>query len=444
MQVPSASVTSPIKRTLSVCPVCLTKVPAEVYERDGSVFMRKRCPAHGDEEVLVASDAAFYWHDDKREGAACGDGCMLGHSCTLIFEITDACNLTCPTCFTASSPQKARAMTVAELDAKLERLLAGGRKDVDIVQLSGGEPTIHPDLERMIEVCFARGIRRVYVNTNGVKLGKDPDLAKRLGALGGNDARLQIYLQLDGLRDETSSLIRGRRGLSDVKRRAIANATEQGLYVLPVMTVTRDVNTTEIGDVIRTALAHHPKMNTVILQPAFYAGRYEHERHNAGRITVGEVARLVEEQTAGMFTRQDFGPLPCSSPNCFAMAVGLKRGDRVIPISRYFPRFETWKEPAVAKQVARFADRLPQNLVDVLAEDDLLDELLDLLASGDDADVDWHDYKSFFLVGIKPFMDAHTYDQDRVDRCCVHVVDSSGAPVSLCEYNTLRRPRGLT
>jgi uncharacterized radical SAM superfamily Fe-S cluster-containing enzyme len=123
------------------------------------------------------------------------------------------------------------------------------------------------------------------------------------------------------------------------------------------------------------------------------------------------------------------------------MAVGLKRGDRVIPISRYFPRFDTWNEPDVAKQVARFADRLPQNMIDVLAEDDLLDELLDLLASGDDENVDWQDYKSFFLVGIKPFMDAHTYDQDRVDRCCVHVVDREGEPVSLCEYNTLRRPR---
>ena len=429
-----------IKRTLSVCPACLTKVPAEVFERDGAVFMTKRCPDHGEEEVLVASDAAFYWHDEKTAGA-CGDGCALGHSCTLIFEITDACNLTCPTCFTASSPHETRAMTFEEFDAKLARLLAAGRKDADIVQLSGGEPTIHPDLERMIEACFARGIRRVYVNTNGVRLGKDPDVAKRLGALNKGDQSLQLYLQLDGLRDETSGLIRGRRGLSEVKRRAIANATEQGLYVLPVMTVTRGINTDEIGDVVRTALAHHPRMNTVILQPAFYAGRYEHDRPNEGRVTTGEVARLVEEQTGGMFTRQDFGPLPCSSPNCFAMAVGLKRGDRVIPISRYFPRFDTWNEPDVAKQVARFADRLPQNMIDVLAEDDLLDELLDLLASGDDENVDWQDYKSFFLVGIKPFMDAHTYDQDRVDRCCVHVVDREGEPVSLCEYNTLRRPR---
>ena len=86
---------------------------------------------------------------------------------------------------------------------------------------------------------------------------------------------------------------------------------------------------------------------------------------------------------------------------------------------------------------------MPQNLMEVLAEDDeMVDSMLDLLAS-DDSNIDWSDYRNFFLVGIKPFMDQHTYDQDRVDKCCVHVVDREGLPVSLCEYNTLRRPRGI-
>lgn len=332
-------------------------------------------------------------------------------------------------------------MTLAEFETKLDRLLAAGRKDADIVQLSGGEPTLHPELEQMIEACFARGLKRVYVNTNGVRLGKEPAFAEGLGRLNAGKDRLQLYLQLDGQRDETSTLIRGRRGLGEVKKRAIANALANDVYVLPVMTVTRGINLDEVGSVIRTALAHHPRMNTVILQPAFHSGRYEHER-TSKRLTVGELAREVEKQTEGMFTAEDFGPLPCSSPNCFAMAVGMMRDGKVLPVSRYFPKFDTWTEPDVAKRVALFADRMPQNLVNVLSEDSMLDELLDLLAAGDD-DVDWRDYKNFFLVGIKPFMDANNYDQDRVDKCCVHVVDREGSPVSLCEYNALRRPRGL-
>ncbi|MGH7272628.1 MAG: hypothetical protein ACREJ3_19535, partial [Polyangiaceae bacterium] len=89
-----------IKDTTSVCPRCLTKVPARVHERDGRVVLRKTCPVHGEEEVLLESDATVYW-EAQDEGPACGSGgCSPGHSCTLMFEITERCNLTCPTCFT--------------------------------------------------------------------------------------------------------------------------------------------------------------------------------------------------------------------------------------------------------------------------------------------------------------------------------------------------------
>ena len=71
----------------------------------------------------------------------------------------------------------------------------------------------------------------------------------------------------------------------------------------------------------------------------------------------------------------------------------------------------------------------------------MIEQLLDLL-TGDEDTKNWSDYKNFIMVGIKPFMDAHTYDQDRIDRCCVHIIDRSGEPVSFCEYNALRRPQG--
>ncbi|MGH7712738.1 MAG: hypothetical protein ACREOG_15720, partial [Gemmatimonadaceae bacterium] len=87
-------------------------------------------------------------------------------------------------------------------------------------------------------------------------------------------------------------------------------------------------------------------------------------------------------------------------------------------------------------------DQLPATMLETLAEEQALDQLLDLLGQSDDS-ADWMTYRDFFIIAIKPFMDAHTYDQRRVDSCCVHVVDRAGEPVSLCEYNVLRRPRGL-
>ena len=430
-----------LKHTTSVCSRCLERVPARIVERDGQVILEKRCALHGDEEALLASDATMYWNPPS--AVACGSGACCGsnHSCTLIFEITERCNLTCPTCFTASSPHLTWAMSFPDFAAKLDALLANGKGDADIVQISGGEPTVHPDFERMVALCFERGVSKVYVNTNGVRLAREPGLAQRLAAIDGGQDRLQFYLQFDGFAESTYAQIRGSRNLFPLKQQAIEHLLAARLYVLPVMTVTRDINLHEIGDVIRFVRAHHPLMNTVMLQPAFYAGRYQNER-TPRRVTMAELAHEVVAQTDGLFTLADFGPIPCSHPNCFALAVALVRDGQWLPLSRYFPRFASWTDPAVAPFVARFNDKLPPTMLETLSEDAMLDTVLDILGQNDDS-ANWRSYRDFFVVGIKPFMDAQTYDQDRVDRCCVHVIDRAGQPVSLCEYNVLRRPRGL-
>ncbi len=431
-----------IKETTTVCPECLKHLPGAVVERNGQTFLTRTCPTHGEMEALLASDSALYWNqgDAKSCGVSCC-GAADSHSCSLIFEITERCNLTCPTCFTASSPHLSWTMPFEEFAAKLDRLRAAGKSSADIVQISGGEPTTHPELERIISYCFERGVDKVYLNSNGVRLAQDRSFVGRLAQLDAGKGRLHIYLQFDGFAESTYAQIRGSKNLYPVKRRAIDNLLGGGLFVVPVMTVTRDINLGEIGEVIRLARDHHPKMNAVMLQPAFYAGRYENDT-SGSHLTMAEIAHAVVEQTDGLFALEDFGPIPCSNPNCFGMAVALVRGGRTIPVSRYFPRFDTWTTPGIAPLIERVRDRLPAGMLDAVAESETLDLLLDLLTQDDDS-ADWASYRDFFVVGIKPFMDALTYDQHRVDACCVHVVDRAGSPVSLCEYNVLRRPRGL-
>jgi uncharacterized radical SAM superfamily Fe-S cluster-containing enzyme len=332
-------------------------------------------------------------------------------------------------------------MSFEEFASKLDTLLLAGKSDADIVQISGGEPTVHPEIERIVAHCFERGVKKVYLNTNGVRLATDAAFAERLGAINGGQDRLQIYLQFDGFAESTYAQIRGTRNLFPLKHRAVERLLGAGLFTVPVMTVTRGVNMHEIGALIRFARERHPHMNAVMLQPAFYAGRYQNDTGDT-RLTMTELIHEVVAQTEGLFALEDFTPIPCSHPNCFGLAVAHARDGRFIPVSRYFPRFEDWTRPEVAPLVSRMSDRLPANMLNALAEDDTLDLLLDLLSGSDDS-TSWSDYRDFFVVGIKPFMDAHTYDQDRVDKCCVHVVDRAGQPVSLCEYNVLRRPRGL-
>jgi tetraether lipid synthase len=430
-----------LKTSVSLCPKCLKRVPATVFERLGKVYLHKSCPTHGEEEVLLASDAALYWNADEAAGPGCGTGCCsTNHSCSLVFEITEKCNLTCPTCFAGSSPEHTWHLPYDEFISQLDHLLANGKNGADMVQLSGGEPTVHPDLERMVEACFERNIQKIYINTNGVKLGTDPEFAQRLAKIDAGRDRLQFYLQFDGFEERTYAHIRGAKGLLNIKRKAIRNAIDAGLYVLPVMTVTPGINLHEIGDVWNLVREHHPHMNTLMLQPAFFSGRYDNDRSE--RLTMSEVAHEVVKQTDGVFSLEDFGPIPCSHPACFGLAAALVHEGTVIPVSRYFPRFDTWNEPDVAKMVARFSDRMPTHMLQDIAEDEMIEQLLDLL-TGDEDSKNWADYKNFIMIGIKPFMDAHTFDQDRIDRCCVHIVDRAGEPVSLCEYNAIRRPQGL-
>jgi tetraether lipid synthase len=427
-----------LSTTTSVCPVCLAPVAAEVLADGDQVWMHKTCAEHGDHSTLLSSDRRLFWTDRVRNNGACS--CMLNHSCTLIFEITEHCNLSCPTCYASSSPHLTWHMTLPEFEQRLDRLLRAGKADADMVQLSGGEPTLHPDIERMVQGCLERGVRQVYINTNGIRLATEPDFARRLAALDEGKGRVQFYLQFDGLEDATYAQLRGAAGLARVKERAVANALDAGLFVLPVMTVNRDVNLHEIGAVFRFMLDRHPRMNSIVLQPAFQSGRHDSPQPDVP-LTLADVAHAVAQQSDGLFSVEDFVPIPCSHPNCFAIAVAIRHEGHFIPVSRYFPRFERWREPDVAALVAGVGDRLPQHMIEDLAGDGTIDLLLDLI-SQDDESVNWRDYRNFVLVGIKPFMDARSYDQARIDQCCVHIVDREGTPVSFCEYNTIRRPQG--
>jgi len=445
-----------LKRTSSICPVCLERVVADVYERDGEVWMDKRCDEHGPFSALLASDARHYYVADPRlasVGSCCGGGgCGPSssgdnHSCNLLIEVTQRCNLRCPTCYADSSPDKDQQLSLEQFHALLDDLIAQGKGSSDLIQLSGGEPTLHPDMFAMVERAIERGIKKVYINTNGIRLAR-PEFAERLAAYGD---RVAVYLQLDGVRRDTFRILRDREDLGEVKRKALANCEAFGLDAVPVMTVAPGVNDDEIGAVLELALAHPKAVSRLMIQPAMYSGRYEPPQR-VRRSTVADVAKQIAAAT-GVFDESDFSPIPCSDPNCFSMAVALRTDEGLIPVSRYFPRYPQWGDEGTKDLVASVSDTF-DSAADLgavlqwavqhgaLAELDgpQLDGLLASLAAWQKRSASWGDV---FAIGIKPFMDAYTYDQDRVDACCVHIVSRDGRPVSFCEYNAVTRPRGL-
>ena len=124
-----------------------------------------------------------------------------------------------------------------------------------MIQLSGGEPTVHPRFFDMVDLLFERGFNQVCVNSNGIKLAQ-PAFTQRLATCMKKRAGDQVfvYLQFDGFEDNTHMALRGRKDLLKIKRRALGNCQAQGIHIHPVMTLTRGINDHEVGDFVRLAV----------------------------------------------------------------------------------------------------------------------------------------------------------------------------------------------
>ena len=341
-------------------------------------------------------------------------------------------------------------MELSRFEQLLDGLLEKGKGSADLIQISGGEPTVHPELIAMIRMALDKGVRQVYINTNGIKVASEAYVT----ALAEFKDRLGIYLQFDGFEPSIYSLLRGRDDLLNIKLKALAHCEAHKLSVVPVMTLTKGINDHQLGAFIKWASAS-PIVSKVMIQPAMYSGRYENERE-VERLTVGEVAKRLATQT-GIFCEEDFSPIPCSDPNCFSMAAALRTPKGLIPVSRYFPRYTDWHKPenqaliqsvtdtfdhaeSLRSVTAQSASSLMEHLSDEEVET-LLDQLVNVeenQLNGDPGGA----WKGLFAIGIKPFMDAYTFDQDRIDKCCTHIIARDGTPVSFCEYNALNRPQG--
>jgi uncharacterized radical SAM superfamily Fe-S cluster-containing enzyme len=400
-----------LKATRTVCPHCLSHVDGWTFELEGRVYLERECPDHGRAVALIASDRRQYWlreevaHPVLDASSACGVG-PAHRSCIGLLEITDACNLKCEACY-AQSPGGVHHDKAALLE-RLDAFLAA-RGPLDVLQISGGEPTIHPELLSILDEVRQRPVDHVMINTNGLELGRHASLAAELAK---RKPKLELYLQLDGLDANSHVALRG-RDLLEEKRAAIEAVIAHDIPTTLVCTVVDGVNDHELGELLRLGL-RIPTLRGITYQPATFAGRYTLDKQALERMTAADVIARIEAQTDGTFAGDDFKPLPCGDPNCCQFTFAVRRGeDDAIPVTR------------------------------LIEYDEVADQLADTIAftsdnTGGCCGTDLP-AKEFFRVVVKPFMDAWTYDQDRIDECCVHIIGRDGAGVSFCEYNVLHR-----
>ena len=196
----------------------------------------------------------------------------------------------------------------------------------DVVQISGGEPTIHPQFFEILDAARARPIKHLMVNTNGVKIANDAAFAERLASY---MPGFEIYLQFDSLDAGPQLDLRG-VDLTDIRRRALERLNALNLSTTLVVTIKRGLNDDALGQIVDFAL-EQPCVRGVTFQPVQEAGRNDGFDEAAHRITLTEVRRRILEQTE-VFQPADIIPVPCH-PDSLAMAYALKTPMGPMPLT---------------------------------------------------------------------------------------------------------------
>ena len=260
-----------LEETISLCPECLERVPAQKVAYGSRVYLEKNCPQHGSYKTLIWRGKPAYqdwrksevndkppFHQTESEfGCPYDCGICSQHKqdvCCVLLELTERCNQHCPFCFAGSGETSGNPeMTLAQISALYDSILAKSPHHPYNIQLSGGEPTMREDLTEIIAMGKAKGFTYIQLNTNGKKLADSLAYAKELQKAGLDCA----YLQFDGMRDEVYQKLRGEPLLA-VKKQAVAHCAEAGIGVVLVVTLVPGVNIQEIGAIIDYALQHLP------------------------------------------------------------------------------------------------------------------------------------------------------------------------------------------
>lgn len=438
--------------TLSLCSSCLRRVDAKIVFENGNVYMLKTCSRHGFEKVLIATDIEYYKNIrnynkpsempltfNTKTHYGCPYDCGLcqdheQHSCLTVIEITDRCNLSCPTCYAMSSPHYGRHRTVEEVEKMLD-IIVTNEGEPDVVQISGGEPTVHPDFFAIMDIAKSKPIRHLMLNTNGIRIAKDFEFAKKLA---GYAPDFEIYLQFDSFKAEALQHLRG-EDLTATRMKALEHLNALNLSTTLVVTLQKGVNDDEIGKIIEFALKQKC-VRGVTFQPTQIAGRVENFNPATDRLTLTEVRQNILDQT-NIFTPKDLIPVPCN-PDALVMGYALKLAGQTFPLTRYIDPshlLDNSRNTIVYEQ----DQALHQKMIDIfstgISVDRVEENMKQLLCCLPQIEAPGLGYENLFRIIIMRFIDAYDFDVRAIKKSCVHIVHKDGRIVPFETMNLFYR-----
>jgi 7,8-dihydro-6-hydroxymethylpterin dimethyltransferase len=432
----------------SLCPICRQLLETTETIESGNVYINRTCPEHGSTKTLVSIDADYWAESLKydRPGTkpvvysstidkGCPDDCGIcpahkQHTCVGIIEITGQCNLSCNICF-ADSPS-GNHVPLDQITRMIEAYVSY-EAEPELLQLSGGEPTLHPDVIEIVRYAKDLGIQDVAVSTNGLRLLEE-DFAKALA-----ETDPVIYLQFDTFNPEVSKKIRG-RDLVEEKKRAVQICNDLGMTTVIVPTLIAGLNVCEIGALIDYALAQK-KVFGINFQPVSITGRVG--LPNTTSLTIPEVLHEIETQTNSRIETLDFRPIPCPHPHCTSISYMLVDDNEITPLTdlvnvddyidyakdrtlvneavlmndAFTKLFSTRAVPGTETNLESFCTACGMTVPEVLG-------------------------KSVKIISVHAFMDAQTFQLERSQKCCIHVIQPDGKLIPFCNYNMFHRHGG--
>lgn len=465
---PMASPALALHETTSLCVKCKQGVPARLIEIDGRILMRKTCPDHGDQEVLIASDAAWYRgvmaypavlkapavvKNPVKTGCPFDCGACTSHQQAVylpVIPITSACNLDCPICYTINKNQGAFHMSAEEF-GEILGVIKRNDPNMKIINLTGGEPTRHPELTRIVRMCHDAGIHRVTISTHGLTLLKDKRMLEELAEL-----RARIVLSFDSFDEKTNKLMLGAPLLA-AKMRVLDQLEKFGIDTTLIPVLALGVNDHEVGKLVSLALEREC-IRSLEIHTMTFTGQGGVDFDATTRITVPDVLRGIEESTGGRIRMDDFTPSPCAHPLCYQTAYLLKtEGGGFVPFTRFMSRDNIralltdnlYMEPG--ERMERVLQEVITDLWSMEMPTDTAQEILRTLKkviqdTFPSPALPYHEQqlvaeRSAKTIYVHSHMDEASFDTDRVRQCCVGVPSADGGNVPTCSYNILYRER---
>ncbi|MCK4983482.1 MAG: SynChlorMet cassette radical SAM/SPASM protein ScmF [Victivallaceae bacterium] len=226
---------------------------------------------------------------------------------TIYFYLTEGCNLKCRHCWIAPKFQSEDAEWPS-LDFELFKDIVRQGKALGMrsVKLTGGEPLIHPDIDKILDYICEQDLQ-VTVETNGLKC--TPEIAEKI-AKGKNPF---VSISLDGSEAAEHEWVRGVEGCFEAALEGVRNLVKVGIRPQLIMSVMKR-NAHQLESIVR--LAEKENVESVKYNLVTPTARGEQMHEQGETLSIEELVKLGEwvENTLQPSTKIR---LQYSHPNAF-------------------------------------------------------------------------------------------------------------------------------